>query len=246
MVQLAPPTADPVTRLFPILALGFAIGLRHALEADHLAAVATIASRQGKPADIIKHGLTWGLGHTLTLLALAGAAFLLGNAIPDALAGRLEFAVGAMLFLLGGHLLIRLWRERVHAHVHHHGADLHVHLHSHAAEQAAQARPVALHAHAGEGFRWRTLFVGLMHGMAGSAALLLLAMTQVKDPARGLAYILVFGLGTMVGMAALSALIAVPLTLSARFVAWANRGLQIVIGCCTVGLGVATMLAHAR
>ncbi len=231
--------------MFPILGLGFAIGLQHALEADHLAAVATIASRQGKPSDIVKHGLTWGLGHTITLFTLAGVAFLLGSAIPDALAERLEFAVGAMLFLLGGHLLVRLWRERIHAHLHQHGEQLHVHLHSHQEKRAHVRAPAIEHAHAGKGFRWRTLAVGLMHGMAGSAALLLLAMSQVKDPVRGLAYILVFGLGSMVGMGALSALIAVPLALSARFITWANRGLQIIIGCCTVGLGVATMIAHA-
>lgn len=230
--------------MISILGLGFAMGLQHALEADHLAAVATIASRQGKPSDMVKHGLTWGLGHTITLLALAGAAFLLGNAIPDALAGRLEFAVGAMLCLLGGHLLLRLWRERVHLHVHEHGQDLHLHFHQHEGAQALH-RPVSQHAHSGAGFRWRTLCVGLMHGMAGSAALLLLAMAEVRDPVRGLAYILLFGLGSMVGMGALSALIAVPLAVSARFVTWANRGLQATIGCCTVGLGVATMLAHA-
>lgn len=202
--------------MLPILGLGFVIGLSHALEADHLAAVATIASRQGRASDIVRHGLTWGLGHTLTLLALAGVAFLLGSAIPASLAQVLELAVGAMLVSLGAHVLWRLWRARVQV-------DL---------------------PHAGEGFRWRTLLVGLMHGMAGSAALLLLALAQVKDPLRGLAYILVFGLGSMVGMGILSALIAVPLTLSARFISWANRGLQLGIGLCTVCLGVATLLAH--
>lgn len=229
--------------MFPILGLGFIIGLQHAFEADHLAAVATLASRHGRASDILKHGLTWGLGHTLTLLGLGGAAFVLGSAIPDRLAELLEFAVGLMLLLLGAHLLWRLWRARVHVHVHQHGSGgRHLHLHGHEGAQLSSTAPG--HAHAGIGFRWRTLLVGFMHGMAGSAALLLLAMSKVKDPARGVAYILVFGLGSMVGMGALSALIAVPLTLSARFIGWANRGLQMVIGTCTIGLGVATMLAH--
>lgn len=231
--------------MLAILGLGFVIGLQHALEADHLAAVASIASQKSGAGEIVRHGLTWGLGHTLTLFALAGAAFLLGSAIPTALAQALEFAVGAMLVLLGAHLLWRLWRENLHVHVHQHeGETPHLHVHSHRGETAPHARP--LHGHPHQGFRWRTLFVGLMHGMAGSAALLLLAMTQVKDPARGLAYILVFGLGSMVGMGILSAVIAVPLSLSARLVTWANRGLQIAIGAGTVCLGAATMLARWR
>lgn len=229
--------------MLAILGLGFVIGLQHAMEADHLAAVASIASRHSGAKDIVRHGLTWGLGHTLTLFALAGAAFLLGSAIPDALSQVLEFAVGVMLVLLGAHLLWRLWRANVHLHVHQHGGDgPHLHVHSHQGEAAPHARSV--HGHGHQGFRWRTLLVGLMHGMAGSAALLLLAMTKVKDPARGLAYILVFGLGSMVGMGILSAVIAVPLTLSARFITWANRGLQVAIGVCTVCLGAATMLSH--
>jgi len=203
--------------MLPILGLGFVIGLSHALEADHLAAVASLASRLSKPGEIVKHGLTWGLGHTLTLLALGGVAFWLGRAIPDSLARLLEFAVGAMLFLLGAHVLWRLQRAGAHGHV---------------------------HPPAGSPFRWRTLLVGLMHGMAGSAALLLLAVAQVREPLRGLGYILVFGVGSMVGMGLLSAAIAVPLSLSARFIAWANRGLQLAIGLGTACLGVFTMLSH--
>lgn len=223
--------------MLAILGLGFAIGLHHALEADHIAAVATIASRHSQPADIVKHGLTWGLGHALTLFALGGAAFLLGHAIPDGLANALEFAVGVMLLLLGAHVLWRLWRRGLHVHVHEHAGERHLHLHSHQ-EGRQQGHQ---HQH---GFRWRTLVVGFTHGMAGSAALLLLAMAQVRDPLRGLAYILVFGLGSMIGMGALSAILAVPLALSARFLTLANNGLQALIGVSTVCLGVMTMLAH--
>jgi high-affinity nickel permease len=221
--------------MLAILGLGFAIGLQHAMEADHLAAVATIASQHSRPAEIIKHGLTWGLGHALTLFALAGMAFALKGAIPERLSNWLELAVGAMLLFLGAQVLWKLCKSRVHVHVHEHGGKQHLHLHSHQHGQD--------HAHE-HGFRWRTLFVGLMHGMAGSAALLLLAMSQVRDPLRGLAYILVFGLGSMVGMGALSAALSVPLALSARFISIANNGLQAVIGVCTVCLGAVTMFRH--
>jgi ABC-type nickel/cobalt efflux system permease component RcnA len=221
--------------MIAILALGFTIGLSHALEADHLAAVATIASRHSRPLDIVKHGLTWGLGHALTLCALGGAVFVLGGAIPQRLSNWLELAVGVMLFFLGAQVLWKLWRSRIHVHVHEHDGAEHLHLHSH------QHSPEHVHQH---GFRWRTLAVGLMHGMAGSAALLLLAMTQVRDPLRGLAYILVFGVGSMVGMGALSAALSVPLALSARFIAAANNGLQAVIGLSTACLGAVTMYRH--
>jgi high-affinity nickel permease len=221
--------------MLAILVLGFAMGLSHAMEADHLAAVATIASRHSRPVDIIKHGLTWGLGHALTLFALAGAAFILGGAIPERLSNWLEFGVGVMLSGLGLQVLYKLWKSRVHVHVHEHDGEQHLHLHSHQHDKG--------HAHE-HGFRWRTLAVGLMHGMAGSAALLLLAMTQVRDPLRGLSYILIFGLGSMVGMGALSAALSVPLALSARFISAANNGLQAIIGVCTVCLGAVTMFRH--
>ena len=179
----------------------------------------------------------------LTLFALSGSAFLLGRAIPASLVEMLEFAVGVMLFLLGAQALFALWQSRLHLHAHVHGSEEeHVHLHSHAGETARHEHSSHAHAH---GFRWRTLLVGCMHGMAGSAALLLLAMAQVKDPVRGLAYVLVFGVGSMIGMGALSVLLSVPLSLSARFVGWANNGLRLAIGCGTVGLGIATMIKHA-
>jgi high-affinity nickel permease len=102
--------------MFGILGLGFLLGMQHALEADHIAAVSSIAARRRNVADIVKHGLTWGLGHTLTLFAFAGAAILLGHAIPESVARPIETAVGLMLIGLGAHVLWRLWRDRVHFH----------------------------------------------------------------------------------------------------------------------------------
>src|SRR4051812_27058194 len=99
--------------MFGILGLGFLLGMQHALEADHIAAVSSIAARRSHVADIVKHGLTWGLGHTLTLFVFAGAAILLGHAIPESVARPIETAVGLMLVGLGVHVLWRLWRDRV-------------------------------------------------------------------------------------------------------------------------------------
>src|SRR5215207_8076359 len=214
--------------MFGILGLGFLLGMQHALEADHIAAVSSIAARRSHVADIVNHGLTWGLGHTLTLFVFAGAAILLGHAIPETIARPIETAVGFMLIGLGTHVLWRLWRDRVHFHAH-----------SHAGETSPHAR--AAHAH-GHGFRWRTLLVGLMHGMAGSAALLVLTVSQAFSPTVGLGYVALFGVGSMIGMGALSTVIAVPLAVSARSLTRANRGLQGAVGLATVAIGIMTVV----
>ena len=226
--------------MFGILGLGFLLGMQHALEADHIAAVSSIAARRSHVADIVKHGLTWGLGHTLTLFAFAGAAILLGRAIPETVARPIETAVGIMLIGLGAHVLWRLVRDRVHFHRHGHADGTeHFHAHSHVGETAPHARNVHAHAH---GFRWRTLLVGLMHGMAGSAALLVLTVTQASSPAIGLGYIALFGVGSMIGMGALSTVIALPLAVSARSLTWANRALQGAVGLATIAIGIMTVV----
>src|ERR1700752_930564 len=187
--------------MLAILGLGFLLGMQHALEADHIAAVSSIAARRSRVGDIVKHGLTWGLGHTLTLFVFAGIAILLGRSIPDTVAKPIEAAVGIMLVGLGTHVLWRLWRDRVHFHRHGHAdGTVHFHAHSHAGDSLPHTRTAHIHEH---GFRWRTLLVGLMHGMAGSAALLVLAVTQASSPVAGLGCVALFGIGSMIGMAAL-------------------------------------------
>jgi cytochrome c biogenesis protein CcdA len=230
--------------MLAILGLGFLVGLQHALEADHVAAVSSIAARRSHVGDIVKHGLTWGLGHTLTLFVFAGAAILLGRAIPETVARPIEGAVGVMLIGLGAHVLWRLWRDRVHFHRHGHAdGTVHFHAHSHAADKAPHDRSVHVHPH--QGFRWRTLLVGLMHGMAGSAALIVLTASQASSPAVGLGYVALFGIGSMVGMGALSAVIAVPLAISARFLTVANRALQGAVGVVTIAIGLVTLAETA-
>jgi high-affinity nickel permease len=227
--------------MFGIAGLGFLLGMQHALEADHIAAVSSIAARRAHLGEIVKHGLTWGLGHTITLFAFAGAAMLLGRAIPESLAQPIEAGVGLMLVGLGAHVLWRLWRDRVHFHAHAHGdGTAHIHVHSHRGETAPHAQASHDHLH---GFRWRTLLVGLIHGMAGSAALIVLAASQAPNAAAGLGYIALFGIGSMLGMGALSAVIAVPLVASARWLTWANRVLQGAVGLITVAIGINTIVA---
>ena len=229
--------------MFGILGIGFLLGMQHALEADHIAAVSSIAARRTDVRDIVKHGLTWGLGHTLTLFVFAGAAILLGHAIPEHLARPLETAVGIMLVGLGAHVLWRLWRDRVHFHRHAHGdGTQHIHVHSHANEEIPHRHSAHVHQH---GFRWRTLLVGLMHGMAGSAALLVLTVSQASSVTVGLGYVALFGVGSMIGMGVLSTVIAIPLALSARWLTWANQGLQGAVGLVTIAIGLRTIAETA-
>jgi hypothetical protein len=216
-----------------VLFLGLMIGMQHALEADHIAAVASIAARETTLKRAVTHGAAWGLGHTLTLMAVAGGVVVLGTTIDAQIA-----VVGVMLIGLGGHLLYRLWRDRIHFHVHRHtGGAAHFHAHSHKGEAQAHKKSSHDHTHPRR-LPVRTVLVGMMHGLAGSAALLILTASTVDSPALGLIYIALFGIGSIAGMAALSAVIAVPMSYSARFVTWANRSLQAGVAVATAGLGI--------
>lgn len=220
-----------------VLFLGLLIGMQHALEADHVAAVASIAATQKTRRSIIAHGAVWGIGHTVTLMLLAGGAFYMGKAVEARIAEWLETGVGVMLVALGAHVLYRLWRERVHFHLHRHaGRTPHFHAHAHEPDAPHDSRAHD-HNHPA-GVPWRALFVGMMHGMAGSAALLVLTASSVVESGLAVFYIALFGIGSVVGMALLSAVMAVPLTYTARALTWGHRVLQGGIGMGTVALGL--------
>lgn len=219
-----------------LLLLGFVIGMRHAVETDHVAAVASLATRSGSIRDTVRQGAAWGLGHTLTLFLFGSIVLVLNLVMPERMAHMLEFMVGLMLVALGLDVLRRLVREKIHFHIHHHDdGEAHFHAHSHAGETDHDPRQHE-HEHP-EGFPLRALAVGLMHGMAGSAALILLTLQTVQSPLLGLLYIAMFGIGSMLGMALLSIIIAIPLRYSARGMTWLHNGLQAVIGMVTVGVG---------
>jgi len=223
--------------MFSLLGLGFLIGMRHAMEADHAAAVATLVTKSQSMANTVKQGLTWGLGHTITLLLFGSMVFLLEAAVPEKLANWLELAVGVMLVGLGCDVLRKIAKSRVHVHVHHHPHQSpHVHVHSHQGESDHRT-PDHHHMHS-TAFPYRALFVGLMHGMAGSAALILLTLQQTVTPLQGIIYIAIFGLGSIVGMATLSIVIALPLRYSSRSISWLHNGLQGSIGAVTIVLGL--------
>ena len=219
-----------------LLLLGFLIGMRHAVESDHVAAVASLATRSTSLGDSVRQGAAWGLGHTLTLFIFGGLVLVLDVVMPETMARVLELAVGIMLVGLGTDVLWRLGRDRIHFHTHRHDdGKVHFHAHSHAGEQTHDP---ARHNHGhADRFPVRAMLVGLMHGMAGSAALIILTLQTVQSPWAGLAYIALFGIGSIAGMALLSAAIAVPLHLSARGMTRLHNGLQAAVGIATMAIG---------
>ncbi|MCB1787363.1 MAG: urease accessory protein [Chromatiaceae bacterium] len=220
-----------------LLLMGFLLGMRHSLEADHLAAVATLATRSDGLRDSLRHGVAWGIGHTLTLLLFGSVALSLGGAMPIALARWLELAVGVLLLGLGAEVLWRLARERVHFHLHTHaGGEVHFHAHSHAGERVPHVALAHRHTHRRR-LPLRALLIGLVHGMAGSAALILLTLQTVESVWTGFLYVLLFGLGSTFGMALLSLVIAIPLRRAAHGLTWVHHGLHALVGVTSLVVG---------
>lgn len=231
--------------MFALLSLGFIIGITHAFEADHLAAISALVSGKTKRGTILRHGAIWGLGHTLTLFLIGAVVLITGVGISEQFSNGLEMIVGLMLIGLGVHVLYRLHRDRVHFHRHRHAdGETHFHLHSHENETRAHDPSHHRHRHPDPAAS-RTLTVGVMHGAAGSAALVLVAAAAMDSALTGLVYILLFGLGSILGMAAMSVLIALPLAWSARAMTRLNTTLQLTIGLVTIGIGGFTVAQTA-
>jgi len=213
-----------------VLGLGFVLGLRHALDVDHLVAVSTIVSERRGLWRSSLVGAAWGLGHTTSLLAVALVVIGFRAEIPPLVGQLLELGVAVMLIGLGVRLLVAVARgDALHAHVHAHGgrAHAHPHLHPHGA---------AGHDH-GPGHR-RPFLVGLVHGLAGSGALMLAVAAAIPDSAVAVAYVAVFGLGSAGGMIATSTLFAVPSVVAAGRFAGVDRWLRIGAAVASVGVGI--------
>ena len=227
---LAHAGGDPA-RMLPFLGLGFVVGLAHALDADHVAAVGALISRGGARRGIIARGAVWGAGHTLALFVICSVVLLAGLTISDSAGAALELVVGVMIVGLGLRVFWRLWRERVHIHVHDHDGHRHIHAHSHK-DDSAQHR-VSDHAHGhGQGARGLlpTLGVGLVHGAAGSAGLLVLIVASAETTAQAMLAFAVFGVGSLLGMTCLTAAASYPLAHIQRGARWMRTSLAVAIG----------------
>lgn len=248
-----------------VLALGFFLGMRHATDADHVVAISTIVARQRSLRGALPIGVLWGLGHTFTILLVGGAILLFGVVIPPRLGLGMEFSVALMLIVLGalnvrgvirearslaqqhaapleavdgvegvvavaasaqGPSLLLLQGSHAHAHAHGHG---HIHAHGHGLSHTQGESAVR--------GSLRPLFIGIVHGMAGSAAVALLVLGAINDSMLGLVYLLVFGVGTIAGMVLITCAVAVPLAVAAPRFASFQRVLAVTTGLASVVLG---------
>ncbi|HEY3221333.1 MAG TPA: hypothetical protein VGJ80_11425 [Gemmatimonadales bacterium] len=223
-----------------VLAIGGLLGLRHAFEPDHLAAVSTLATRPGRRRlwSAARLGLIWGLGHTVTVGAVALLVLVLGVQLPARLWPAAELVVAGLLVLLGVMVIWRYAHGRWHMHAHvHTAAAPHFHLHSHAAD------PSHGHAHATVDAR-RSLGFGVAHGLAGSGAIAALLVAAVPDTTSRLVYFTAFSAGTMVGMLGVSLTLSVLVRFAAeRGARWATiihvgAALGSVVAGITLGWGV--------
>jgi ABC-type nickel/cobalt efflux system permease component RcnA len=220
--------------MIPILLVGIALGFRHAFEPDHLAAVSTLASRPQALSlwSVARLGLAWGIGHTVTVGAIALLVVVLGVRLPGSLWPAAELVVAALLVWLGGTVVWRYARGRWHMHLHVHEANPHFHLHSHANE----AGHGHLHARADAK---RSLGFGIAHGLAGSGAIAVLLVAAAPTAALRLAYFAAFGAGTIVGMLSVSLMLgALVRVASERGTKWATA-LHIGSACVSIVAGLA-------
>ncbi|HKW41755.1 MAG TPA: hypothetical protein VJN39_10955 [Gemmatimonadales bacterium] len=214
--------------------LGLLLGFRHAFEPDHLAAVSTLATRQGRLLDACRLGLAWAVGHTASVGIVVGAIILFGLHLPDRLWPAADVLVALLLIGLGATVIMRYARGRWHLHVHFHTGGPHLHLHSHTSGLGHQ------HSHA-EGDVRRSLGFGLLHGLAGSAAILVLLVAAAPSRSAQLAYFVAFAAGTMIGMLLVSSSLAGLVRLaSGRGARWAT---VLHVGSAVVSVLVGVALA---
>jgi sulfite exporter TauE/SafE len=220
----------PEVTTFGVLAIGFALGLQRATEADHLAAVSTIVSEKKNLLTASIVGGLWGVGHTISLFAVGVLVIFLKLQISESVEAKLEACVGGMLILLGLNALRKLFTaSEIHVHSHEHDGHEHVHIHAHSKEQPAGSH---------HRLSFRSVVIGMVHGLAGSAALMLLVVPTIASPWVALAYILIFGIGSIGGMMTMSFLIGLPIHFTANRFDFLNKGIRLCAGVFSLGLGV--------
>jgi hypothetical protein len=253
-----------LTSGFAILLIGFLLGMRHATDPDHVIAVSTMVSRE---RSILKAGLVgvfWGCGHTLTIAVVGSAIILFGVVIPPRAGLTMEFSVGVMLILLGVLNLTGTMKwlsekfspthprvSGTHAHIHEHDHHLHFHWHSHSvAEQhhgESLSTPRWFTPHAmrcgrlarlGLFHALRPLLVGVVHGLAGSAAVALLVLSTIRDAKWALLYLFIFGVGTIAGMMLITAALALPFSFAGHRFGWLNRSVVLGSGFISLCFGI--------
>lgn len=183
--------------LFSVLAIGFLLGIKHAIEPDHVIAVSTIASKSRKLWDASLAGVFWGIGHTATLFTIGIILILMKDDISHKWSMSLEFLVGIMLVYLGITSFLSSRKNKQHAHLQE----------EHSENDQLNKRELSY---------FKSLFIGFVHGLAGSAAMVLLTMSAVDNVWQGSLYILIFGVGTTIGMLVFTTILGIPFVLSKK------------------------------
>jgi ABC-type nickel/cobalt efflux system permease component RcnA len=239
-----------------VVMIGFLLGMRHATDPDHVVAVATIVSRERRLGSALLIGAIWGIGHSLTILVVGGAIILFDLSIPPRLGLSMELSVAVLLIVLGAANLTGVlhWmsvrfgaarEDAPHVHLHRHGDHVHTHAHHHHGHgddhdegDHAIGRWAAAITELGLFQSLRPLIAGIVHGLAGSAAVALLVLATIPEPLWAMAYLLVFGVGTIAGMTLITAANAVPLVLTAARFASAHRYLGVASGVLSLSFGL--------
>ncbi len=220
----------PQVSTFSVLIVGFVLGLQHAMEADHLAAVSTIVSEKKDLFTASIVGGMWGIGHTVSLFAVGLLVILLKLQISESAEAKLEAGVGIMLVILGANAFRKLFQaEKIHVHTHEHDGHTHTHIHSHQDEKAEESH---------HRFSPRSVVIGMIHGLAGSAALMFLILPTIQSPVVALVYILIFGIGSIGGMMGMSFVIGLPFHFTAHRFDHLNKGIRLCAGLFSFGLGL--------
>ena len=203
--------------------VGFVFGLKHALDGDHVAAIVSLSTDSRSTLETMKIGLVWGLGHLTTLLLFGGCVLILDIIISEKFTLLLELLVGVTLVLLGADVIRRSLKAGILCYSHQHNGGFNQ-LHAHSDSRTWK-------------FPYRVFVIGLLHGIAGTAALLLLTLNSVESKIYGLAYILIFGLGSILGMGLLSGIISIPLN-KTRNLERIYKNLCIAAGIFTISIGI--------
>ena len=257
-----------MVNLLAAVGLGFVLGMRHATDPDHVIAVSTIVSRQRNIRQAGVIGALWGIGHTITIFCVGAAIILFNVVIPPRIGLAMELAVGLMLILLGILNLTGVMQRVthrftpqhthpatghdgvVHSHLHQHDGLVHEHMHGHSPEAHLHLEPDIEADSRPRGFFQsllrrlglyqflRPLAIGLVHGLAGSAAVALLVLAEIRDPRWAIAYLLIFGVGTIAGMMLITMVIGAPFAYTRKRFAPFNRGLGVASGLLSLGFGL--------
>lgn len=240
--------------------LGLLLGMRHATDPDHVIAVTTILSRERRIIAATRIGIVWGLGHTATVVAVGAAIIVFKFAVPVRLGLAMEFGVAVVLILLGlgattnlaRRVLARLWHGSadelsVHAHAHTHGGATHHHPHVHTQPHASGAGAPHDDHRIADGSMpgltaprslLKSFAVGLVHGLAGSAAIALLALSVIPNPVWATLYLVIFCIGVVIGMALVTTAIGAPFIFASQRMADIHHALVIGSGLLSFGFGL--------